>query len=129
MLYGVVAIMQYVKTPTFSSNVDVLMGAPSQARVFNWCSNTVQVVFLVPTETTVRDPKTIQELCNIAYSSYQANEVAGFKWSPYMKSMNEKGEEITIEADPTESFLKQGSLIYKADSLKSKLSKMGLVTK
>tara|TARA_B110001454_G_scaffold219201_1_gene251915 strand:- start:59577 stop:60020 length:444 start_codon:yes stop_codon:yes gene_type:complete len=126
LLYSVISIMQYVKSPTFSSNVDMVMGSPSQARVLTWCSNSVQVVFVVPGEQTIRDPKVIAELCHLAYSSYNSDEVANLQWSPFMKAMNEKGEEIVLEASPTHNFVKQGSLIYKMDGLTNKLTALGI---
>ncbi len=102
------------------------MGSPSQARVLTWCSNSVQVVFVVPGEQTIRDPKVIAELCHLAYSSYNSDEVANLQWSPFMKAMNEKGEEIVLEASPTHNFVKQGSLIYKMDGLTNKLTALGI---
>lgn len=125
LLYSVVSIMRYVKSPSFSGNVDVLMGSPSQSRHLNWCSSTVQVVFLFSKEQTVREPKMIQELCKLAYSSYNSDEIMNIQWSPFMKSMNEKGEEVILEADTSKRFVRQGSLIYKVEGLKSQMSALG----
>ncbi len=102
------------------------MGSPSQARLLSWCSNSVQVVFIVQGDQTIRDAKAIQELCHLAYSSYNSSEVTDIQWSPFMKAMNEKGEEIILEASPTHNFVKQGSLIYKAEGLTSKLTSLGI---
>jgi hypothetical protein len=126
LLYSVISIMQYVKSPTFSNNVDMVMGSPSQARMLSWCSNSVQVIFIVCGEQTIRDAKAIQELCHLAYSSYSSDEVVNIKWSPFMKAMNEKGEEIILEASPTRDFVKQGGLIYKVEGLPSKLATIGI---
>lgn len=126
LLYSVVAIMQYVKSPTFSGNVEVLMGSPSQSRNLQWCTNSAQIVFVVPKDQTIREPKQIQEVCHLAYSSYNSNEVIKIQWSPFMKAMGERGEEVILEADPTLNFVKQGSLIYKVDGLKGKLKALGL---
>ena len=126
LLYSVVSIMQYVKSPTFSSNVDAVMGSPSQSRHLTWCSNSVQVVFIVQGDQTIRDAKTIQELCHLAYSSYNSDEVTNLQWSPFMKALNEKGEEIILEVSSTHNFVKQGSLIYKVEGLTSKLTKLGI---
>lgn len=126
LLYSVVSIMRYVRSPSFSGNVDVLMGSPSQARHLDWCSKTVQVLFIIPKEQTVRDPKAIQGLCHLAYSSYSSEEVAKIQWSPFMKAMNEKGEEVILEADPSRNFVRQGSLIYKVEGLKTQMADFGL---
>lgn len=127
-LYSVVTIMQYVKSASFSNNVEVLMGSPSQARTLNWCSNSVQAVFIVPGEITIRDGNTIWELCHLSYSSYKAEEVANLKWGPLMKSLSSDGEETVLDADQSLGFLKQGSMIYRADGLKSKLKRAGVPT-
>lgn len=126
LLYSVVAVMRHVKSPTFSKNVDILMGDPSQSRHLDWCSKTVQVILVIPKEQTVQEAKTIQQLCHLAYSSYNSDEVAKLTWSPFMKSMNEKGEEAMLEADVSRTFVRQGSLIYKVEGLKSQLTDLGL---
>jgi hypothetical protein len=122
LLYSVISIMQYVRTPSFSGNVDMFMGSPSQARHLDWCSKSVQIIFVVPTEATVRDLKAIQELCHLSYSSYNSEEVAQIQWSPFLKSLNERGEETVLEADPGRKFVKKGGLIYKVDELNTTLS-------
>ncbi len=126
LLYSVVSVMQYVKSPSFSGNVDILMGSPSQTRLFNWCTNSVQIVFVLPNEQTIREPKQIKDICQLAYSSYESHEVAKIQWSAFMKAMDEKGKEVVLEADPSLSFIKQGNLIYKVDGLKGKLRELGL---
>ena len=45
---------------------------------------------------------------------------------PAVKARNEKGEETILQADPTYSFIKIGSLIYKVETLKQRLSMLGL---
>lgn len=102
------------------------MGSPSQSRNLQWCTNSAQIVFVVPKDQTIREPKQIQEVCHLAYSSYNSNEVIKIQWSPFMKAMGERGEEVILEADPTLNFVKQGSLIYKVDGLKGKLKALGL---
>ncbi len=126
LLYSVVTVMQYVKSTSFSSNVEVLMGSPSQSRVFEWCSSTVQVLYFVESNITVRESDRIQDLCRLSYSSYKADEVRGIDWKPLMKSLSGTGQETVLESDKTLNFIKMGSLIYKVDGLKSKLSSMGL---
>lgn len=126
VLYCVVAVMQHVKSPSFSNNVDVLIGSPSQSRHLEWCSETVQVVLIIPKEQTVREPKSIQQLCRLAYSSYSSEEVTKIQWSSFMKSMNDKGEEVVLEADTSRTFVRQGSLIYKVEGLKTQMSALGL---
>ena len=126
LLYSVVVVMQHVKSPTFSNNVDILMGSPSQSRHLSWCSKTVQVILIIPKDQTVREPKAIQQLCQLAYSSYNSEEVSKIQWSPLMKSLDEKGDEVILEADTSRSFVRQGSLIYKVEGLKSQMSALGL---
>ena len=86
----------------------------------------MQVVYFVKSESTVREAKLIQELCRMDYSSYKADEVAGLEWSPFMKSLNDKGQETILHADPTLGFIKIGSLIYKVETLKQRLNTLGL---
>jgi len=102
------------------------MGSPSQSRHLMWCSKSVHVVFIIQGDQTIRDAKAIQELCHLAYSSYNSDEVTNLQWSPFMKAMNEKGEEIVLEASPNHNFVKQGSLIYKVEGLTSKLASLGI---
>ncbi len=126
LLYSVVMVMQYVKSASFSSNVEVLMGSPSQSRNFEWCSSSVQVLYFVESDITVREANRIQDLCRLSYSSYKADEVNGIDWKPLMKSLSGTGQETVLESDKTLNFIKIGGLIYKVDGLKSKLSSMGL---
>lgn len=126
LLYSIVSIMQYVKSPTFSSNIDVLIGSPSQSRYLDWCPKSVQIISIIPSLQTVRDLKQIQELCHLPYSSYNSDEVANIQWSMFMKAMNGHGEELFVETDPSRNFIKHGSLIYKVNSLKNKMKSLGL---
>lgn len=128
LFYSVVTVMQYVKSSSFSSNVEVLMGSPAQSRSLDWCSNSVQVVLVVPTEATIRDPKVIYEICHLPYSSYKQEELAKVEWRPFFKALNEKGEETILEADQTLGFLKKGSMIYKTEGLKTKLTQLGVAS-
>ncbi len=104
------------------------MGSPSQNRDFNWCSNSVQIIAVIPTEKTIRDPKEIQELCQLAYTSHNTDEVLNIEWSPLLKSMNEKGEEVVLSVDSSHTFVKKGDLIFKVESLKTKLAAIGVTT-
>lgn len=128
LLYSIFNIMQYVKSPTFSSNVDVLMGSPSQARTFNWCPNNVQIVSVAATEITLRDPKQIEDACQLSYTSYNADEVRDIEWTPLFKALNEKGEETVLWVDSSYIFVKKNELVYKVESLKDKLTRIGIST-
>lgn len=124
LLYTVVMIMQYVKSPSFSGSVDVIMGSPSQSRSLDWCSNSVQAIYSIKTGTTVRDPKRIQDLCRLSYSGYQAQEVSAIVWRPLLKSLDQKGQETILETDESLGFIRIGSLIYKVDGLNQKIDSL-----
>lgn len=127
LLYTIVMAMQYVKSASFSNNVEVLMGSPSQTRHLEWCPNSVQAIYFVKNDATVSKPELIHDLCRIAYSSYKSEEIVGIKWVPMMRSLTDKGEETLIETNETFSFIRQGALIYKVDGLKPRLIAMGLL--
>ena len=126
LLYSVASVMQYVKSSSFSGNMEVLMGSPSQSRQFHWCSESVQIIFLMKPELKIQKTELVKELCLLSYSSYDSSELGNIKWQPFMKSFNAKGEEIVLYSNPELSFVRQGSLVYKVDGLKSKLVRLGL---
>lgn len=127
LLYSVLAVMQYVKSSTFSTNVNTLLGSPAETRYLEWCSPNAQRVFFINSKTTIQDPKIIQEICRIAYSSYKADEITHIQWQPLLKSLNKKGEETLLETNSSLTFVKNGSLIFKTKGLKPKLISLGLI--
>lgn len=103
------------------------MGSPANYRLLQWCPQSKHQLFLSAAQPVAIDnQEQIQDLCRMAYSSYKQEEVANIQWKLLMFAVDEQGKSTMLEADSTLTFIKVGSLIYRAEGLKQKFEKWGL---